>query len=328
MTTRRSVVACLAGTLATPRLASQPSRLPAVVYMALAGRQTNAANIELFRDGLRAAGHVEGRTLSVEVISGDGDVVRAEAMLAERLARPVAVFLAPGPASARTILRVTKTTPIVAVGLHPSGGQTDLFARLNQPGGMVTGVSNFGEQLAAKRIQLLREVLPKLTTVGVLHTVTDPVFLRWGEETEQELRTQGLAAVRLGLSSPAPDAVAALLGGARPQGIRAVVIVRDFLTAALRDAIIRGARDAGLATIAEERGWPEAGALMSYGANNRDMFHRAASYVDRILKGARPADLPIEQPTRFEFVINQKTAKALGITVPQSVLLRADEVIE
>ena len=154
------------------------------------------------------------------------------------------------------------------------------------------------------------------------------MFNRWGEETAQELRAQGLKAIRLGLSSPAPEAVAKLLAGARKQGVRAIVIVRDFLTSALRDPIIRGTRDAGLATMAEERGWPDAGALMSYGGNNRDMFHRAASYVDRILKGAKPADFPIEQPTRFEFVINAKTAAALGLKIPPSLRLRADEVIE
>jgi len=217
--------------------------------------------------------------------------------------------------------------PIVSVGLHPRGGQTDLFASLARPGGMVTGVSNFGEELAAKRVQLLKEVMPKLATAGVLHNTTDPVFQRWGEETETEIRAQGLDAVRLGLTSTSLEAMRQTLRGARSRGVEAVVIVRDFLTSALYVAIARTSRDIGLATIAEERRYPDAGALMSYGTSDRDLFRSAAGYVDRILKGAKPGDLPVEQPTRFELVVNLKTAKVLGITVPQAVLLRADEVI-
>ena len=118
----------------------------------------------------------------------------------QQVAQPVAVFLSPGAAAVRLILRVTKNVPIVSVALHPRGGQTDLFASLARPGGMVTGVSNFGEELAVKRVQLLKEVMPRLKSVGVLHNTTDPVFRRWGEETESEIRKQGLAAMRLGLS--------------------------------------------------------------------------------------------------------------------------------
>lgn len=325
---RRSVVAGLAGAVAAPRLAAQQQAVPLICYLALATRQSDAASVAAFRDGLRELGHVEGRTYTLVELYAEGDIVRAEAMLREQLARPVSVFLVPGAAAARLILRVTKLVPVVAVGLHPRGGQTDLFASLAKPGGMVTGVSNFGEELAAKRVQLLKEVMPRLARVGVLHNTTDPMFRRWGEETEGEIRAQGLDAIRLGLTSTAPDALQKLLRGARSRGVEALVVVRDFLTSALYEPISRISRDNGLATIAEERRYPDAGALMSYGTSDRELFRRVAHYVDRLLKGAVPAELPVEQPTRFELVVNARTAKALGLTLPQALLLRADEVVQ
>jgi putative ABC transport system substrate-binding protein len=223
---------------------------------------------------------------------------------------------------------LTKTAPIVSAGLHPRGGQTDLFASLARPGGVVTGVSNFGEELAAKRVQLLKDMMPRLTTVGVVHNTTDPVFRDWGEETEGEVRTQGLRAVRVGLRSPSVNDMERALRQARAQGVEAIVVVRDFLTSSLHRSIAAASLDIGLASVAEERRYPEAGALMSFGASDRDQFRSAARYVDRMLKGSVPADLPIEQPTRFELVINRSTAKKLGLPMPQAVLLRADEVIE
>jgi putative ABC transport system substrate-binding protein len=192
---------------------------------------------------------------------------------------------------------------------------------------MVTGVSNFGEELAAKRVQFLKELMPRLKSVGVLHNTTDPVFQRWGEETEREIRAQGLAAVRLGLTSTSLDAMRQTLRDAHSRGVGAVVVVRDFLTSSLYLAIATSSREIGLATIAEERRYPDAGALMSYGANDRALFRSAAGYVDKILKGAHPSDLPVEQPSKFEMVINLKAAQALGLTIPASVLIRADEVI-
>jgi len=246
----------------------------------------------------------------------------------QQVAQPVAVFLSPGAAAVRLILRVTKNVPIVSVALHPRGGQTDLFASLARPGGMVTGVSNFGEELAAKRVQLLKDMKPRLKSVGVLHNTTDPVFRRWGEETEKEIRAQGLTAMRVGLSSTSVDAMQETLRDARARGVEALVVVRDFLTSSLHRQIAQSSLELGLASVAEERRYPEAGALMSYGVSDRDQFRAAAGYVDRILKGASPAELPIEQPTRFELVLNMKSARALGLAVPQGVLLRADEVIE
>jgi putative ABC transport system substrate-binding protein len=309
--------------------AAPPAGVPVVCYLALATRESDAPSVAAFREGMRELGHAEGRTYLLVEHYAQGDMARAEAQLREQMARqPVSVFLTPGAAAVRLVLRDTQAVPIVSAGLHPRGGQTDLFASLARPGGRVTGVSNFGEELSAKRVQLLREAMPRLATVGVLHNTTDPVFQRWGEETETEIRAQGLTAVRLGLTSPSSAAMTQTLRDARARGVAAVVIVRDFLTSSLHIAIAQSSRDLGLATIAEERRYPDAGALMSYGSNDRDLFRGTAAYVDRILKGAKPADLPVAQPTRFELVVNARTARMLGLKLPQSLLLRADEVIE
>lgn len=325
---RRGVLTGLAGALAGSRVLAQAPTVPVVCYMALATRESDARSVLAFREGMRELGHVEGRSYTLVERYAGGDMARAEALLREQLAQGVNVFLTPGAAAVRLVLRHTQAVPIVSVGLHPRGGQTDLFASLARPGGMVTGVSNFGEELAAKRVQLLKEVVPKLASVGVLHNTTDPVFQRWGEETELEIRAQGLKAMRLGLSSTSIEAMQLTLRDARSRGVGAVVIVRDFLTSSLYASISSASRDLGLATIAEERRYPQAGALMSYGTSDRDLFRSAAGYVDRILKGAKPADLPIAQPTRFELVLNLQTARLLRLTVPRTVLLRADEVIE
>ncbi|MCU0966945.1 MAG: ABC transporter substrate-binding protein [Burkholderiaceae bacterium] len=322
MIARRDLFAALAGCAVAPRGLAQPSP-PVVFLMALATRESDAKSVAAFREGMHELGQVEGRSYLLVERYAQGDFARAEAMLREPMARPVAVYLTPGPAAARLVLRLTKTAPIVSAGLHPRGGQTDLFASLARPGGVVTGVSNFGEELAAKRVQLLKDMMPRLTTVGVVHNTTDPVFRDWGEETEGEVRTQGLRAVRVGLRSPSVNDMERALRQARAQGVEAIVVVRDFLTSSLHRSIAAASLDIGLASVAEERRYPEAGALMSFGASGS-----AARYVDRMLKGSVPADLPIEQPTRFELVINRSTAKKLGLPMPQAVLLRADEVIE
>lgn len=184
-----------------PRLRAQPQRVPTVCFVSLATPQSDQPSLDAFRAGLLEHGYVEGSTYRLVWIASEGNVARAEAQVREHMARQVDVFLAPGPASARLILRATQSVPIVVTGLHPRGGQTDLFATLAKPGGRVTGVSSFGEELAAKRVELLKEVVPKLAHVGVLHNTADPVFRRWGEETEAAIRAQGLAATRLGLTS-------------------------------------------------------------------------------------------------------------------------------
>lgn len=329
MLNRRGVVAGLASALAAiPRGPAAARQTPRIGYLAFASRQSDRRDLDAFRKGLREQGYVEDSTIHIDEVFADGDITRAPALVRELLARPVQIILAPGPAAARAALAETRSVPIVCIGLHPQGGQTDLFATLSNPGGMVTGLSNFGEELAAERVEILKETIPNLTRVGVLHNASEPQFRKWGEETEAAASKQGLAVTRLELANPSVDELGHRLAQARRDGAQAVIIIRDFVTTTMLPDIVRLSSVLGLATIAEERRFPEAGGLMSYGASTFDLFRRAAGYVDKIPKGARPAELPIELPTRFEMVINARVARALGLAIPPHVLIRADEVIE
>jgi putative ABC transport system substrate-binding protein len=295
--------------------------------LALAARASHGPDLEGFRSGLKQLGHVEGQTIVIEERYADGNMEHLDAMLAE-LEREAVLLVVPGLSAALAVRRQAPDMPVVAVGLPSTVIYPDLFASLHRPGGSVTGFSSFGEDLAVKRVELLREVVPTLTTVAILHNAVDPLYRAWGEKTEDEARRQGLRTVKLSLATSSKPELAALMETARAAGAQGLIIVRDFLTHVLHDEITRAANDAHMATIFEQGFFVEAGGLISYGASFPDLFRRAAAYVDAILKGARPADLPIQLSTTFELVINLKTAKALGITIPPSILLRADRLVE
>jgi len=301
--------------------------LPVVAFLGFASVEADRQTLAAFRKGLIEQGHVEGQTIVVEARHAGGDMDLAARLIDELARKPVDVFIAPGPAGTRWLRQVT-LIPVVAIGLPPAAGGHDLFVSLAKPGGTVTGFSNFGEELSAKRIEILREMLPRSSVLGILHNVTDPVFREWGVQTEASARAQGWRAMRLGLRSTAPGEVADLLRSLRSEGGDAVVVIRDFLTHTMQDEIIRTSAELRIAVIAEQAKFVEAGALMTYGADIPDLFRRAAGYVDRIVKGEKAGDLPIQLPAKFEFIINLKAAKALGITVPATLLARADEVIE
>jgi putative ABC transport system substrate-binding protein len=313
--------------MGTRSFAQTQGRLPVVGFLGFATEQADRASLTALRRGLSEQGYVEGQTILLEARHAGGDLDLANRYIHEMIRRPVDVFVAPGPAATRSIRRATQI-PIVAIGLPPAAGDHDLFASLTRPGGTVTGFSYFGEELAAKRIEVLREFRPELSVLGILHNVIDPVFRDWGIQTEASARAQGLRSVRLGLRSLSPDEIRRLLQSLRDQGGEAVIVIRDFLTHTMADAIVSTAASLGITVVAEQERLVEAGALMSYGADIPDLFRRAAGYVDRILKGEKAADLPIQLPTEIEFVINLKTAKALALEVPPALLARADAVIE
>jgi putative ABC transport system substrate-binding protein len=306
----------------------QPTgRVPVVGFVGVASVAADTPLLEPFRRGLADLGYVEGRTLRVEARYSDGNIELAQKQFAELVAIPVDLFLAPGPAAARSIARAT-AIPVVAIGLPDLQSVPGLYASLQRPGGSVTGFAAFGEEMSAKRIQLLKEALPGLRTIGVMHNATDPTFNAWGQETIADARRQGLEAIGLGLAGPSTDAVAQSLRGLREKGGTAVIVVRDFMTAKLTDDICELGAAAGIAVVGSQAETAAAGALFSYGPDLADLSRRAAGYADRILKGQKPGDLPIQLPTKFDFVVNLQTARRLGLTIPPLVIARADRLID
>jgi putative tryptophan/tyrosine transport system substrate-binding protein len=313
-------------TLSTAR-AQRRGKVPVVGFLGFASEQADRPFLEALRTGLKEHGYVEGQTILLESRHAAGDLTLAAQFIDEMVRKPVDVFVAPGPAATRAIRRATEI-PIVAMGLPPMAGNHDLFANLAKPGGSVTGFSYFGEALSAKRIEALREMLPKASVLGFLHNTIDPVFREWGVLTEAAVRAQGMQPVRLALRSNSPTEVAELLRSLRSQGGDAVIVVSDFLTVTLKDEIIGTSAALGIAVVAEQATFVESGALMLYGADIPDLFRQAAAYVDRIIKGEHPRDLPIQLASKFRLIINLKTARLLSITVPPSLLAQADDVVE
>lgn len=313
--------------LLLPHAAAAQSRRPTVGFVGFASPEGDRRTVEAFREGMRTQGQVEGQTWQLDNRHADGDPARGAAIIHDLVALPVDVFIVPGPAAARAVRRAT-AIPLVAIGLPPVHSDPELFASLARPGGTVTGFASFGEEMSAKRIEFLRETIPDLRAVGVLHNATDPTFDAWGRMTEASASVWGLRAIRVPLASRDRAEVAAKMAVLRAEGVRAVVVVRDFLTSSLIDEIVTAAMAEGIAVIGDQARFAEAGALFSYGASLPDLFRRAAGYVVRILRGEKPGDLPVQLPTAIEFVVNLRTARSLGLNLPHAILARADEVIE
>ena len=248
-------------------------------------------------------------------------------MIDELVALPVNVFLSPGQAAARAIVRKTNI-PVVAVALPAVQSDPELFQSLARPGGTVTGFSAFGEEISAKRIEMLKEILPGLKKLGVMHNATDPTFSAWGSQTMADARSAGIEPVRLGLSAPSAAQLTEQIRKLADDGGTAMIVIRDFLTVAMMDDICRIAADLRIAVIGEHAEIARAGALFSYGADLADLFRRAAGYVDNILKGQKPAEMPIQLPTRFELIANVRVARTLGLNFPPTILVLADQLIE
>ena len=327
---RRNFLGIAAAAAAWPRgaFAQQDTRrIPVVGFVGFANAEIDAVAVAAFRNALAQIGHVEGRTVIVHAKSSDGDVARGHALIEAMAAQPVDVFLSPGPAAARAIVQKTRI-PVVSVALPAVQSDPELFQSLARPGGTLTGFAAFGEEMSAKRIEMLKEIHPGLTKLGVMHNATDPTFSAWGDQTMSDARKLGLEPVRLGLTSASRAAVAEHLQQLAASGSSAVIVIRDFLTSAMRNDICRIAADVRIAVVGEHGEVARAGALFSYGADLYDLFRRAAGYVDLILKGQKPAEMPIQLPTKFELIVNLKTAQALGLKVPATILVLSDEVIE
>jgi putative tryptophan/tyrosine transport system substrate-binding protein len=331
MISRRGLFLAATGACVAPSRGTRAQhrpKLPTVGVLSLASRDSHLSDLRSFREGLRELDYIEGRNIFVEEVYADGDVRRLPGLLDELLRRGAAVLVTPGPSAARAIRRLAPRTPVVAVALPSSGKFPDLFEHLAHPGGSITGFSHIGPDLAAKRVEILRETLPDLAMVGVLYAGTDPLYVEYGAEAESAVRAQGLQAIALRMTSPSSSELLSLVGSTRAAGAGAVLVIRDYITETLRSEIFRATTEAHIAGLGEQPNFAEAGALVSYGASIPDLFRRAAEYVDKILKGASPAELPIQLPIKFTLVLNLKTAGELGVSMPSSLLVRADQVIE
>jgi putative ABC transport system substrate-binding protein len=319
---RRTFIGSLAlGTLAAPLAAkAQAGKVWRIGVLELRSRALNA-NFDAFRQGLQEFGYVEGQNFVIEYRSADGRPERFPGLATEMVRLKVDLILTRGTSAALAAKNATRTIPIVMLASSDPVG-TGVVASLARPGGNVTGLSGFTRELAAKRVQLLKEIVPRAARIAVLLN-SGNLSSSW-KEIQAAARSQGVRPELLdtGKSDDLEHAFDAIR-----LRVDALLVATTDVTPS-RLFIPDLAAKHRLPAMYISRAAVDAGGLISYGANYPDLYRRAAVFVDKILKGAKPADLPIEQPTTFELAINLKTAKALGLTIPPSLLQRADQVIE
>jgi putative ABC transport system substrate-binding protein len=279
-------------------------------------------NIAALRKGLRELGYVEGRNLIIEYRSADGAAERFPELAAELVRHKVDLIVTRGTPAAEAANEASGTIPVVMAAMRPLA----VAASLAHPGGKVTGVTTFSTELMGKRLELLKELVPRLSHIALLHNMGNPAAPPEWDETRKAARSLSLS-VELLDARNGVDLSSALESATRKH-IDALVIGADGLTLMHQQMIVDSVAHIGLPATYPAREFVESGGLMAYGVNYPDLYFRFASFIDKILKGAKPGELPVEQPTKFVLSINLKTAKALGLAVPSSVLLRADEVIQ
>jgi putative ABC transport system substrate-binding protein len=325
MTAPRLLLAIIVtlGLLATSPAAAQPARVSRIGWLGNGTPGAAPPDLEAFRRGLRERGWIEGQTVTIEPRWAEGTPERLPALVRELVQLNVDVIVLSGTAAIRAARSVTSTVPVVFVVLADPV-TAGLVGSLARPGGNLTGVASEFEALITKQLELLKEAVPTLSRVGMLHRPELASTMYTAVETAA--RRLGLAARFLKVAEAADFEPA--FRAARAEGAGAMHVLPSPFFNAHRRQLIELAAKYRLPAFYEFRLYVEDGGLMSYGPSILEMFRSSASHVDRILKGARPGDLPIERPTTFEFVINLKTAKALGLTIPPAVLGRADQVLE
>jgi ABC-type uncharacterized transport system substrate-binding protein len=308
----------LAGTVE----AQQQKKIPRIGYLGAGAR--NEIFVDSFRQGLREHGYTEGQNIAIDYRFAGGKFDRLPNLMAELLQLNVDVIVTEGSNAAGVAQQAMSSIPIVvAAGADPVA--TGLVASLARPGGNITGLSVQSPELSGKRLELLKETVPKASRIAVLF---NPTNVSSGERSkEMEIAAQSLGVKLQPIEVRGSEHPENAFKAAIKEGAHAVIVVRSFLIETLRARIIDLASKNKLPAMYEQRDFVEAGGLMSYGPSFQDLFRRAATYVDKILKGAKPADLPVEQPKKFELVINLKAAKQIDLTIPQNVLARADRVI-
>jgi putative tryptophan/tyrosine transport system substrate-binding protein len=312
----------LAGCGRWPGQGQQPAKVPRIGFLAPGAPQPQH---EAFREGLRALGYVEGQNITIEHRSAEGREERLPELAAELVQLRADVILAAGTPAAVAGKQGTNSIPIV-FGASNEPVEAGLVASLARPGGNVTGLSLMNSQLSAKRLEILKEAVPAVSRVAVLAWPLQATVERDWNETQVAAQALDLQMQRLDVQRA--DEFASAFEAAIRKGADALVVLPNSFFARERVSIIELAAMHRLPAMYEQRQFAEAGGLVAYGANLNDLYRRAATYVDKILKGVNPTDLPVEQPTTFDFVINLKTAGALGLTIPHHVLLQATEVIQ
>jgi len=303
---------------------AQQAKIPQIGFIGGASASFLADRLDAFRRGLRDLGYEEGKNIVLEYRYGDGKLDRLPELAAELVQRKVDVIVSGGPSATRPAKAATNTIPIVlAFDNDPVGN--GFITSLARPGGNITGLSTLAPEISGKQVELLKEILPKLSRVAVFGTSTQLGTGQAHKEMERAAVAIGLKLRYLDVLAPADIETA----------FRAATKDRADAVLMLSSAVLSSEPGRILPLAAKNRipaiyPWPEfveAGGLMTYGVSLKDLFRRAAIYVDKILKGAKPADLPVEQPTKFEFIINLKAAKQIGLTIPPNVLVRADRVL-
>ena len=323
---RREFTTLLGGVAVTwPLAASAQSKTPRIGFMGNSTAALEANLVDAFREGLREHGYEEGRNIVIEYRWADGKYERFPALVAELIAAKVEVIVTAGTPAALAMKKATTTVPLVMVAVGDPVG-TGLVPSLARPGANLTGLSSVAPDLEGKRLQLLREVVPTLSHVAMFINSLNPFHVSSMRQARAAAQTMG---IKLQLhdirkSEDLDDAFAAI----RKERPDALLILADRVFLHNRERMMDFTKEQRLPNVNAYKELVEVGGLMSYGPSYEDMHKRAAIYVDKILKGAKPADLPIEQPSKFTFIVNLKAAKALGVTVPSQLLGLADELID
>jgi putative ABC transport system substrate-binding protein len=302
--------------------AQQPTKIPRIGYLATPSHSSISDRYDAFLHGLRELGYVQGKDITIERRTADGKVERLPDLATGLVRLKVDIIVTGGPGSTRAAKDATNTIPIVmAQDFDPVG--TGIVVSLARPGGNITGLSTLSPEISGKQLELLKEIVPRLSRVAVLGNSTIPGNLQSLREMELVAPVVGVKLQYLEVLGP-KDIETALRAAIKGRA-EAILALGNSVLLSQRTQVVVGKNR--LPAIYSQREFLEAGGLITYGPNFADLWRHAALYVDKILKGAKPADLPVEQPKKFEFVINLKAAKQIGLTIPPNVLVRADKVI-
>jgi putative ABC transport system substrate-binding protein len=327
VTTRRALLGTLGGGLLAAALAAeaqQPVKTPRIALL-FYGAPGPSPELDAFRQGLREHGYVEGQNVIIEYRFARGEVARLPGLAAELARLQPDVIVTPGTPASLAAKQATSTIPIVFAGVADAIG-AGLVANLPRPGGNITGLTGISAELGGKRLELLKQVVPTASRVAVLFNPADRANVLVVKGLQESAPALGLTLQLVEVRTPG-EFEGAFVAMARKRA-QALFGAAGVLTSEHRRVVVDLAAKRRIPAMWGDRDFVEAGGLMSYAVNFYDQIRRAATYVDKILKGAKPADLPVEQPTRYELVINLKAAKALGVTIPPSLRQRADQVIQ